>query len=1848
MKKNYSSLLLITFLCLSFSGYGQNYSQISTLAELTDGNYLIVGDGTSNDGLMKNETAGSVIINYTSISNPGATITTGYTNANIFNLTVSGGNITIYNSNEGYASWGRSGVTANNADFYNGTIANTERWTPFVSGGLWTLKNVSNNSRILQWNNSSPRFAAYTSEQIKLKLYKEVVTTPTPEIEIQGNATEITSGDTTPDFNDHTNFGNITISGDTQAQTFTILNTGTADLTLNSITSSNPTEFSITGTTTGNITSGNSVTFTVTFNPNIIGNRTAIITIDNSDDNESSYTFTIQGNGTNSNASDIIVNSAFTYNSNIDYTAYQATTINNTAQSTDVLKFDIRDGGNTTDTDVLGTELTDITFNAVNNENIRSAALFNGNALISNAGIISGNTISFSGLSYTAADDSSASLSLRVTFLTNVTDNDQLQFTISAATANTTGSVFETPNAGGATSSILNNRNRIEVTADRIAFATQPTSTTINTNLNSFNISAVDIFGNTDLDETLNITINTSGTGISTTSPYILTNGELAISDIQFNLSQTAINLTATTTGLTFSNTITSSDFDIIDVAIGTYRTTSNGTWPSGTATWERLTTTGWITAIPAANTTELLIIRHNITSIASFAAPSPYTTMVVENTASFNDAHNSTFGSLLVKDGGEFIVSDPGVDINPSGTLTVENNGTLVINSSTLNNADGLFDGIENFESNSIVEIRKYDNDSSNGEDDIIDNDNTISLNSEGYYFGNLFINFTPDSANDGKALTLVGKIGNHKLCNNLTVINNNILKSVILTNVNANVEIAGNVTVQHNKFAFAAVGSSNLTHTVKGHIIADGGIIDLNQQSAGAATVLVNVEGDLIGTLGTIQSTDDDCGIAFTGNTLQNINVTNAVPYKNINTYIRNTANVQLLNNNLKLSNSSTFTVENGGTFNFNWAADNSTPLLISNGGGGTNTFHSEEGAILKITHLDGLVKNTANAGNVQLSISNKKFNQTAIFHFIGKENQFTGDGISIGSTGKIVYVNLSDNTKTLSLTNNIGIANSTNLDPNGGKLDIQQGIVLGTNTGDFTGSGRLVMSDGEYRISTITTNPLSDYLPLLSGYSNYNLSGGIVNLNGDNETQILSGSPTYYNLNFSGTNTYSTLPPLPPISNYKGISNATKVSNNITIYEDAIVNVGNKSLGATNSPSFTMLNNSRYITDGGGQKPDTSGAYNLAPNTIIEYANNTGAGIIRIGSPKIDYANIEVTGTNVSNNSETTGIHFQNGGTFTVKPYAIFKIASTAGFNGSNATAVDTDNNPTITLEDNSTIEYKGDLATQTITNYTPEYKTVILSGNAAKTLGHATDILIGEDLNIISSSLTVNTNEAITVDESVNVDTSANFNILNSGSLIQINETSSNTGNINMERKASVESLDYIYWSSPVSNYNVNTISSTSNIYKWNPIHVNTDNGTQGNWESAAGEVMIKGVGYIVRGFGDQAAPATVGELNFTANFNNVPFNGFTEVTVQRGSLSGIDDNWNLVGNPYPSAIDVYKFLTNTTNQNTIDGFVNLWTHGNAPSEAVIDPFYADFGSNYTETDYIAYNATGAGNGPGNIEIAAGQSFMVNILETVPTTSQIEFTNTMRHKNYDNSQFYRTSEINYATAEKHRIWLDLISENQGTNRILVGYIDGATQERDRMYDAVASSTGNQNLYSLINNTPFIIQGRDVNFNDTDVVPLGVELVNSGIYNIAIATVDGLFDTENQDIYIKDNLTGITFNITNAPYTFTSEAGTFNSRFELVFRAQTLSLSNALLDAKDLSIIELNTGDIKFSVNANFKIKNIDIIDTLGRTIYHLQGDSNIETYTLSQLSEAAYIAKVTLSNGQVITKKAIKRY
>ncbi|MGV7107454.1 GEVED domain-containing protein [Flavobacterium sp. U410] len=528
-------------------------------------------------------------------------------------------------------------------------------------------------------------------------------------------------------------------------------------------------------------------------------------------------------------------------------------------------------------------------------------------------------------------------------------------------------------------------------------------------------------------------------------------------------------------------------------------------------------------------------------------------------------------------------------------------------------------------------------------------------------------------------------------------------------------------------------------------------------------------------------------------------------------------------------------------------------------------------------------------------------------------------------------------------------------------------------------------------------------------------------------------------------------------------------------------------------------------------------------------------------------------------------------------------------------------------------------------------------------------------LGLNMSILNNAaLTVNSNNAVTITDWVNINTTGNLVLDNAASLVQVNDIANlGSGTMQMDRGVNIRKLDYVYWSSPVTSFTSSAISPNTlgYIYKWNPTITTNLNGF-GNWVSGT-ENMVIGKGYIVRGPNNYTSSLQ----NFTATFTGTPNNGTLTTLISRGSYTGADyttcttctlatkddDNWNLVGNPYPSAVNAINFLTDNTN---IAGFIKLWTHGTLPSSAIADPFYDSYVYNYTPGDYLTYNITGTSSGPGifNGYIAAGQGFFVLMNDTGASSQNITFNNNMRDHSYNNGEFFRTSNTR-STTNKNRIWLDLVSPNNASVRTLIGYVDGATDGEDRLYDAITDRKLALNLFSLIENEKMSIQGRSLPFNNNDQVPLGITIPEDGIYSIAIGTLDGLFE-ESQDIYLEDLANNIIHDLRAAPYSFNAAVGTYDNRFVLRYtNTNNSTLSTEAISDANNNVWTITQEQLKLQSN-NFKIKSVKVFDVLGRLIED-KNDINDSKVVFDSLlkSNTTLLLQIELENGVSINKKVI---
>jgi hypothetical protein len=206
----------------------------------------------------------------------------------------------------------------------------------------------------------------------------------------------------------------------------------------------------------------------------------------------------------------------------------------------------------------------------------------------------------------------------------------------------------------------------------------------------------------------------------------------------------------------------------------------------------------------------------------------------------------------------------------------------------------------------------------------------------------------------------------------------------------------------------------------------------------------------------------------------------------------------------------------------------------------------------------------------------------------------------------------------------------------------------------------------------------------------------------------------------------------------------------------------------------------------------------------------------------------------------------------------------------------------------------------------------------------------------------------------------------------------------------------------------------------------------------------------------------------------------------------------------------------------------------------------------------------------------------------------------------------------------------------------NQMMVGYIKGATQGVDRNFDGLLLGVYGSSLSSKLDGANYGIQGRSLPFESNDVVPLAFKASAAGNYMISLTNTDGLF-AGGQDIFVRDNLVGTDHNIKVSPYTFASDAGTFDSRFELVY-TQTLGIPSE--DFTPNSVIVYRNTDWFRVKTKGITMKEIQVYDGSGRLIYK-QSDINATTAVLTDLTQTNEVLffKITSEDNVTVNVKVV---
>jgi len=488
----------------------------------------------------------------------------------------------------------------------------------------------------------------------------------------------------------------------------------------------------------------------------------------------------------------------------------------------------------------------------------------------------------------------------------------------------------------------------------------------------------------------------------------------------------------------------------------------------------------------------------------------------------------------------------------------------------------------------------------------------------------------------------------------------------------------------------------------------------------------------------------------------------------------------------------------------------------------------------------------------------------------------------------------------------------------------------------------------------------------------------------------------------------------------------------------------------------------------------------------------------------------------------------------------------------------------------------------------------------------------------------SSLTINTGVTLTANSTTLESVSSSYS-----SLI-IEGTGSLTGSVSYARAVNsytndATNNDNDLISAPVTGQafgsfdsaNTNLLASGS-VRAFAPFNNNTDVYENYDATTNVATTLDAATGY-------RAATTDGATLTFTGTVNTGDV--LKDITIGTGASYA---EWNLIGNPYPSYIDVEAFLTHVVSTETA-GERNI---------DLLDALSGIYGYDGDASD--GWDIITLANDAGRY-LAPGQGFFVAASGngTLIADHDIEFTAAMRTTG-TSDDFIAGRNNNPLT------FIELKAFTANNDYSTEFYFDAdASQGLDPGYDAViwGGSAPSFALYSHLvqDNTglPIALQAlSDTDYNNV-IIPLGVnanmseQLTFSIVENTLPASIE---------VYLDDTLTSTSTLLNASDYVLTpSEDLNGTGRFYLRFSNSALSITNAIFEGVSIYTHQSNktvtiAGQLTEGTSAN-------VYDIQGRVVASkaLASNTTLQTIDVSNLNTGVYIVK--LANGNTVKTQKI---
>ncbi|MFZ4399674.1 MAG: BNR-repeat neuraminidase N-terminal domain-containing protein [Bacteroidales bacterium] len=483
--------------------------------------------------------------------------------------------------------------------------------------------------------------------------------------------------------------------------------------------------------------------------------------------------------------------------------------------------------------------------------------------------------------------------------------------------------------------------------------------------------------------------------------------------------------------------------------------------------------------------------------------------------------------------------------------------------------------------------------------------------------------------------------------------------------------------------------------------------------------------------------------------------------------------------------------------------------------------------------------------------------------------------------------------------------------------------------------------------------------------------------------------------------------------------------------------------------------------------------------------------------------------------------------------------------------------------------------------------------------------ATKLAIVNSMNLQCKKLIIQPNAKLTINTDKNLrvidtlilqsDASGTASLIDNGSLLT-------TTNLVERYIPHTFNDEFHMLSSPVANQPISPFfNEPYGFFAWDEPTGNwVDFADAANFAAANGGTnFVPGRGYAVS-YPAETTKSFTGNLN-TGNLN-IP------LSVTNGLYSG----WNFVANPYPSAI----------NWNATSGWTrNMLSDAGSGEKAI-------WVWNATTANYGAYISNAAlGTNSVSRLIPSAQGFWVK----ASTAGTLSMSNSIR-EHADQAFLKSTTSISdmlrlSVTGTTNTYSDELIIQFGNTNDL-----GGA----EKMFSLDAAAPG---IYSTKSGKNWSISML-TSIVDHSTIPVGFKAGVNGNYTITVSDLNSF--TSPCYSYLKDLATNTITDLNhNTTYTFTASTSDNTNRFQLLFAASPLNITN--YNTQNTSIYAYNNS---IYINSKEAILQICIYNTVGQLLKTVEKANNNTVISMKEFAAAYYIVKVVTAKNVYAEKVLVK--